>query len=123
MRYICIPPPVDMVDILTDQPTGEPSFSFAKTGSVIAACIVQKQALDLLDAVDLRAKLRRPVGEWVELTEAEFKALEPEAKKPTGLSPNALLCLAPHFRAILSALDKKPAVLAEADNGVAAQPS
>lgn len=116
MRYFNIPEPVKMVDILNDEPSPEPPWTFAKTATLLVMSIVQKNAMDLLDASDLKTKLKRPVGEWVELTESEWKALETEAKRPsaTVMPPAGLLNLVPHFRAILNASDRKPAVLESA---------
>lgn len=88
-------------------------FPFSKTATAVCLSLAQKGAADALTLVDIRAKLTRPVGSWVELTEDEHKLIEPCFRRPSSevFTAMAILQLEPHIRAVIDAPHSKPAAL------------
>jgi hypothetical protein len=124
MRYICIPEPIALVDIITGETINQKPWPFASAVALVCATIVQKQSMDALAVIDLRTKLSAHVGKWVELTEQEYTAVESEFRKPgQAFAPGNVLQMGSFIKAVLRAPEDKPAVLAALDNGQSAAAS
>lgn len=114
MKYLTIPAPADIRNPSGQDPSAVvETVPFAKAVRIVAAAIVQKQALPALEVIDLRDKVARAQeGDVVELTEPEYAALREHFEKPTALSPIYVLEGGEgHIRAVMGATDKRPAPL------------
>jgi hypothetical protein len=118
MKYIQVPGPIEMREPLTDKSSGE-SYPFAKSMRMLITGIVFNKAADTSTVFDLRRKGDRALeGQWMELTDDEWKLLETEIRRPDPkLYPVVwILSAEEHIEAIRDAVSKMPAVLAA--NGV-----
>lgn len=120
MRYILVPGPVRLLDPISEKETGE-VVTFAQAMRGVCASLIQGQALDALSVLDLRDKINKAVpGQYVELTEDEYRALEPEWRRPKALQAVYVLSAQAHIRAVLDAAKDRPAAMDVAVNGLPA---
>lgn len=145
MRYVTIPAPVVMLDPLTDEPllvdaqgqarpcpSGETPTSRSFAWGVRMALVINsgsgEKAADIQTLRDVRMKIdRAAVGDVVELSDDEWKLIEPIMRKP---GPQAfggawVFCAESHQRAWLDAPSKRPgaALLMPAADGKGAAAS
>jgi hypothetical protein len=115
MRYVHIPEPITLRNPITDEPeTSElgKSFSFSKSCRLALMSIAKKA--DTTTVHDMRTKIdRADVGQWVELTEDEWKLLESEMRRPNPeiVSPAWTLSAQTHQSAVLDAPKEMPVAL------------
>jgi len=115
VRYVTVPEPFPVLNPVNDEPTGE-RVTFEQTVRLIAMQLVP--SVDALSLIDLRRKFQgKSHPHVVEITEDEWKMAEPQFRRPSALSPAFVLNAESHLRAWLDAPSKRPAVLAEAENG------
>lgn len=105
MTYqIPIPGPITLVDPMTGEPTKDKPVIFANTISGMCMVILQKKSLKALSVLEVRDKAVAGVeGQSMDVDDEQHAALLAEAEHPSGFTPQALLCLGPHLRAIVGA--------------------
>lgn len=123
MRYVQIPETIAYKNTITDEPivrrlqSGEErpeTCTFAQSVRMALTVLAATKAEDILKLLDIRMKFDRAMaGEIVELDEDNWKLIETQFKRP---DPNFFpvqwaFSAQSHQKAILSAPDKKPAVL------------
>lgn len=112
MRYILVPGIVDVTEPLDPSPSPRvlERITFAQALTACLMAVMGRQGIDTLEALDLRNKIVKvEPGQVLELTEPEYKALEPEIRKPTRLSAAYVLTGgAEHIRAFLDARTDNP---------------
>lgn len=111
--------------------TGEPvdsdlgrSMAFATSCRLAYMTIAKKAPTTTLH--DLMRKTDEcAAGEWLELSDEEWKLLEHEMLHPNGEVVNAawVMCAQDHQRAILDAKRERPAVLKSAGNSAEVHPT
>jgi hypothetical protein len=115
MRYIQIPEPITVRNPITDEPDDSElgrAFPFAKSVRLALMSIAKKA--DSTTVHDLRTKIdRAEVGEWVELSDDEWKLLEAEMRRPDPavVSVNWTLSAKSHQDAVLDARRELPATI------------
>src|SRR5262249_18285746 len=85
MRYVLVPEPIIIRDPVTDEVKGESgnrATTFAKSVRIALLSVAAKGQTDAATMFDIRSKFdEAEVGRWIELTEDEWKLLEPEFRR------------------------------------------
>jgi hypothetical protein len=121
-RYIEQQEPVVIRDPTTDIATGEPPRTLSWACRRVLANAIQQQSADALTIIDLRRKTDSlEKVRCIELTEDEWKILEPEFRKPRVFGPAYVFGAEAHIRAIIDAPTKRPTAMLE--NGATEVPA
>jgi len=135
-RFITIPEPIRYADPITGSYDKVPNApergelcSFSKSCRLALAIAAQRISAaqqpgqqpppDILEIYDLRRKIdEAQVGSILELTESEFRILEPEFRRPNGqvFGIDWLFSAASHVKAVLQATAEKPTVMLSSGN-------
>lgn len=116
MRYVTIPPPCAILDPLSDEPVpeGPKSWSFARGVRLALVLIAGEKGADVQTLRDIRENVdRAAVGSTIELSDDEWKLIEPHMRRPNAQAYGAawVFSAEEHQRAWLDAPSKRPAMM------------
>ena len=85
-KFIVVPDAITLKDTVTDVPLPldqSPSWPWGRSWRMACTAAAMKNTHDVLTLVDLRRKAdEKNVGDVIELTDDEFKIIEPEFRRP-----------------------------------------